>query len=162
MVWTRPDLAQALSMVSKYMSNPDRDHWQAINWILRYLKGIINKGIMFERQHRDACITGFVDSDYAGDLDKRQSTMGYVFNYGRGPVSWRSTLQSISALSTTKAEYMALTEAAKEAIWLKGLACDLGLQQRSVTVKCDRQSAICLAKNLIFHARTKHIEVRYH
>jgi len=57
---------------------------------------------------------------------------------------------------------MALTEAAKEAIWLKGLACDLGLQQRSVTVKCDRQSAICLAKNKVLHARIKHIEVRYH
>jgi len=71
-------------------------------------------------------------------------------------------LQSISALSTTEAEYMALTEAAKEAIWLKSLASDLGLQQRSVTVKCDSQSAICLAKNQLFHARTKHIEVRYH
>src|SRR3954470_23628131 len=71
-------------------------------------------------------------------------------------------LQSISALSITKAEYMALTEAAKEAIWLRGLASDLGLHQSFITVKCDRQSAICLAKNQVFHARTKHIKVRYH
>jgi len=71
-------------------------------------------------------------------------------------------LQSISALSTTEAEYMTLTEAAKEVIWLKGLACDLGLQQRSVIVKCDSESAICLAKNQEFYARTKHIEVHYH
>ena len=84
---------------------------------------------MFERQHGDACITGFVDSDYAGDLGKRgYTTGGYVFTCGGGPVSWRSMLQSISALSTIEAEYMALTEAAREAIWLKGLACDLGLQ----------------------------------
>jgi len=70
--------------------------------------------------------------------------------------------QSISALFTTEAEYMALTEAAKEAIWLKGLASDLDIQQRSVTVKCDSQSAICLAENQVFQARTKHIEVHYH
>ena len=62
------------------------------------------------------CITGFVDSDYAGNLEKRRSTMGYVFTCGGGPVSWRSMLQLISTLSTTEAEYMALTEAAKEAI----------------------------------------------
>ena len=79
MVCTRPNFAQALSVVSKYMSNPGRDHWQAVKWILRYLKGSRNKGIMFERQHGDACITGFIDSDYARDLDKHRSTMGYVF-----------------------------------------------------------------------------------
>jgi len=162
MVCTRPDLAQAMSVVSKYMSNPGREHWQAVKWIIRYLKGTRNKSIMFERQHDDACITGFVDSDYAGDLDKRRSTTGYVFTCGGGPVSWRSMLQKVSALSTTEAEYMALTEAAKEAIWLKGLASDLGLQQAFVTIQCDSQSAICLAKNQVFHTRSKHIEVRYH
>jgi len=70
--------------------------------------------------------------------------------------------QSVSALSMTEAEYMALTEVAKEVIWFKGLVSDLGLQKRSVTVKRDSQSAICLAMNQIFHARTKHIEVHYH
>jgi len=102
-----------------------------------YLKGTRNKGIMFKRQHGDVCITSFVDSDYARDLDKRRCTIGYVFTCGGGPVSWRSMLQSTSALSMTEAEYMALMGAAKEAIWLKDLACDLGLQQRSVTIKCD-------------------------
>ena len=114
MVCTRPDLAQALSVVSKYISNPGRDHWQAVKWIL---EGHKKDRHHVQRQHRDACITCFVDSDYVGDWDKRPTTE-YVFTYGGGPVSWISMLQSISALSTTEAEYMALTEAAKEAIWL--------------------------------------------
>src|SRR3954465_12004542 len=84
---TRPDLAQAMSVVSKYMANPRSVHWQAVKWILRYMKGTSNYGIMFERQRKGTCISGFVDSDYAGDLNKRRSTTGYVFTCGGGPVS---------------------------------------------------------------------------
>jgi hypothetical protein len=162
MICTRPDLAQALSIVSKYMSNPGKPHWQAVKWILRYLKGTKQLGIMFESKQEVACVAGYVDSDYAGDLDRRRSTTGYVFTCGGGPVSWKATLQVATTLSTTEAEYMALTEASKEAIWLNGLASGLGIQQESVVVKCDSQSAIHLAKNQVFHARTKHIDVRYH
>jgi hypothetical protein len=162
MICTRPDLAQALSVVSKYMSNPGKPHWQAVKWILRYLKGTKQLGIMFERKQEVACVAGYVDSDYAGDLDRRRSTTGYVFTCGGGPVSWKATLQAVTALSTTEAEYMALTEASKEAIWLNGLVSGLGIQQESVVVKCDSQSAIHLTKNPVFHVRTKHIDVRYH
>ena len=102
MVCTRSDLAQALTVVSKYMSNLGRDHWQAVKWILKFLKGTRNKGIMFERQHENTCITGFIDSDYARDLNKHQFTTGYIFTCVGGPVSWRSMLQSISALSMTE------------------------------------------------------------
>ena len=104
----------------------------------------------------------YVDSDYAGDLDKRRSTTEYVFTMAGGPVSWRSTLQSTVALSTTEAEYMAVTEAFKEAIWLHGLINDLGISQKHIRVFYDSQSAICLAKNSIHHAHTKHIDVRFH
>lgn len=107
MICTRPDLAQAVSVVSKYMSNPGKAHWDALKWILRYLKGTKGLGILFERKQEEACVAGFVDSDYAGDLDKRRSTTGYVFTCGGGPVSWRSMLQAVTALSTTEAEYMA-------------------------------------------------------
>ncbi|GMP35489.1 hypothetical protein CsSME_00007899 [Camellia sinensis var. sinensis] len=107
-------------------------------------------------------LEGYVDSDYAGDLDKRRSTTGYLFTLAKGPVSWRSTLQSTVALSTTEAEYMAVTEAFKEAMWLHGLIEDLGIVQKHVEVFCDSQSAICLAKNQVHHARTKHIDVRFH
>ena len=107
-------------------------------------------------------VVGYCDSDYAGDLDKRRSTTGYVFTLAKAPVSWKSTLQSTVDLSTTEAEYMAITEAVKEAIWLQGLLDDLGVGQKQVTMFCDSQSAIHLAKNQVYHARTKHIDVRYH
>uniref|UniRef100_A0A5B7BYT4 Reverse transcriptase Ty1/copia-type domain-containing protein n=1 Tax=Davidia involucrata TaxID=16924 RepID=A0A5B7BYT4_DAVIN len=163
MVCTRPDISHAVSMVSRYMHNPGKGHWQAVKWILRYIQGTVDVGLKFQKddstgQH----VIGYVDSDYAGDLDKRRSTTGYVFTLAGGPVSWRSTLQSTVALSTTEAEYMAVTEAFKEAIWLQGLIEDLGIVQEHIEVYCASQSAICLAKNQVHHARTKHIDVRFH
>ncbi|KAE8731263.1 hypothetical protein F3Y22_tig00002840pilonHSYRG00865 [Hibiscus syriacus] len=105
---------------------------------------------------------GYVDSDYACDLDNRRSTTGYVFTLGGGPICWKSTVQSVVALSTTEAEYMAAAEAAKEALWLTGLVKELGVQQGGVQLLCDNQSAIHLAKNQVYRARTKHIDVRFH
>ena len=85
-----------------------------------------------------------------------------MFTLAKAPVSWKYTLQSTVALSTTEAEYMAITEAVKEVIYLQGLLDDLGVGQKHVTVFCDSQSAIHLAKNQVYHARTKHIDARYH
>ncbi|KAM1046530.1 hypothetical protein PS2_025781 [Malus domestica] len=102
---------------------------------------------------------GYVDSDYACDLDGRKSTIGYVFTMAKGLVCWRSILQSSVSLSTTEA---AVAEAIKEAIWIHGLIRDLGVDQKQVEVHCDSQIAIYLAKYQIHHARTKHIDVRYH
>ncbi|KAJ4705295.1 Retrovirus-related Pol polyprotein from transposon TNT 1-94 [Melia azedarach] len=107
-------------------------------------------------------VTGFSDSDYAGDVDSRRSMTGYVFTLGSSVVSWKATLQPTVTLSTTEAEYMALIEAAKEGIWLKGLVSDLGLHHDQAIVYCDSLSAICLAKDQVHHERTKHIDVRYH
>ncbi|KAM2012453.1 hypothetical protein ACFX1T_024318 [Malus domestica] len=163
MVCTRPDISQAVSIVSRYMHNPGKGHWQAVKWILRYILGTVDVGLLFQQDKvTGQCVVGYVDSDYAGDLDKRRSTTGFVFTIAGGPVSWRSILQSTVALSTTEAEYMAVTEAIKEAIWLQGLPDDLGVQQDHVDVHCDSQSAIHLAKNQVHHARTKHIDVRFH
>jgi hypothetical protein len=164
MVCTRPDISQAVSMVSRYMHAPGKGHWQAAKWILRYILGTVDVGLKFERVDNglDQILIGYVDSDYAGDLDKRRSTTGYVFTLAGGPVSWRSTLQTTVALSTTEAEYMAVADAIKEAIWLHGLIEDLGILQKNVKVLCDSQSAIHLAKNQVHHARTKHIDVRFH
>ena len=163
MVCTRPDISHAVSIVSRYMHNPGKEHWQAVKWILRYIYGTVDVGLKFERNKADGNhLVGYVDSDFAGDLDKRRSTTGYVFTMAGGPICWRSTLQSTVALSTTEAEYMAVTEAFKEAIWLLGLTKDFGIVQENVKVFCDSQSAICLAKNQVHHGRTKHIDVRYH
>ncbi|KAH9684220.1 hypothetical protein KPL71_027928 [Citrus sinensis] len=126
MVCTRPDTSQTVSMVNRYMHNPGKNQWLAVKWILRYLYGTVDVGLLFKKDCGQQCV-GYCDSDFAGDLDKRRSTTSYVFTLGGDPVSWRSILQSTIALSTTEAEYMAATEAVKEAIWLKGLLGDLGV-----------------------------------
>ncbi|KAL5804929.1 hypothetical protein ACOSQ3_031729 [Xanthoceras sorbifolium] len=162
-VCTRPDISQAISVVSRYMHDPGKGHWQAVKWILRYLMDTVDVGLVFQRDNDDGqCVTGYVDSDYAEDLDKRRSTTNYVFTLAKGPVNWKSTLQSTVALSTTEAEYMAVSEAVKEAIWLQGLLEDLGSLQEHFNVYCDSRSAIHLAKHQVYHAHTKHIDVRLH
>jgi phosphoribosyl-AMP cyclohydrolase len=100
-------------------------------------------------------IHGFVDADWAGDLDRRRSTSGYVFNLFGGAISWMSKRQAVVALSTTEAEYMAATHASKEAVWLQRLCSGIGLVQQAVRLDCDSQSAIFLAKNPAYHSKTK-------
>ena len=144
------------------MANPSKVHWNAVKWILRYLNGTAGYGILFARQHGDNSMVGYVDSNYAGNIDDRRSATGYVFTLSEGPVCWRSTLQSLVAMYTTEAEYMAVAKAAKEALWLKGLVKELGLNQGGVQLHCDNQSAIYLAKHQVYHVSTKHIDVRFH
>ncbi|GJS90771.1 retrovirus-related pol polyprotein from transposon TNT 1-94 [Tanacetum coccineum] len=137
-----PDIAYVVSIVSRYLVNP---------------------GLVYGRdQGKHVDVDGFVDTDYAKDPDKGRSITGYVFMIHGCVVSWKATLQHVVALSTTEAEYMALTEAVKEIIWLKGLLIELGVNLRSVVVNYDNQSAIHLSRNAMFHERTKHINVRYH
>ncbi|GJX58475.1 hypothetical protein Tco_0289865 [Tanacetum coccineum] len=145
------------------LANPGKNHWEAVKWILKYLRGTTNVGLVYgtnRGNHVD--VTGFVDSDYAKDPDKGRSITGYAFLVQGCVVSWKATLQHVVALSTTEAEYMALTEAVKEAIWLRGLLEELGVELNTVAVNCDNQGAIHLSRNHVFHERTKHINVRYH
>ncbi|KAG8501075.1 hypothetical protein CXB51_003199 [Gossypium anomalum] len=107
-------------------------------------------------------VIGYVDTDFARDLDRRRSLTCYVITIGGCAISWKATLQTIVVFSTTEAEYMAITEACKEAIWLKGLFSELNEDLQISTVFCDSQSAIFLTKDQMFHDRTKHIDVRYH
>ncbi|KAL5825663.1 hypothetical protein ACOSQ3_021726 [Xanthoceras sorbifolium] len=160
MVCTRPDIAQAVGAVSRYMNNPGKIHWEAVKWILRYLRGTTNKTLCFKGG--DTTLTGYVDADLAGNVDIRKSTTGYVYTLGGTAVSWVSQLQKIVALSTTEAEYVAVTEASKEMVWLQSCLEELGKKQEDNVLYCDSQSAIHLAKNPSFHSRTKHIQLRYH
>ena len=163
MVCTRPDLAYAVSSVSRYMHNPGKDHWSAVKWIFRYLKGTSNIGLVFDRSKAATNgVIGYVDSDYGGDLDRRRSLSGYIFTLCNSAISWKATLQSIAALSTTEAEYISATEGVKEALWLRGLVNELGLSQDVLIVFCDSQSAIHLTKNSRYHDKTKHIDVKRH
>jgi ATP-binding cassette subfamily B (MDR/TAP) protein 1 len=160
MVCTRPDIAHAVGVVSRFASNPGKQHWEAVKWILRYLRGTAEVPVWFGRA--DLVVRGYVDADFAGDHDTRRSTTGYVYTLGSTAVSWVSRLQKLVTLSTTEAEYVAVTEAAKEMIWLKAFLGELGLKQENSVLFSDSQSAIHLAKNPVFHARTKHIDLRYH
>lgn len=112
MVGTRPDISQAIWVVSRYMACLGKAHWQAVKWILRYLRGTSNACLEFGRNANT--LVGFIDSDYAGDLDKRRLLTGYVFCLGGCAISWKATLQHVVALSTTKAEYMAMTGRSKK------------------------------------------------
>jgi hypothetical protein len=116
MVCTKLDISHAVGVVSRYMSNSDSEHWNAVRWILRYLVGTKDMALCYTGADIQLC--GFVDSDMAGDIDSRKSTTGYVFTLGGASISWVSRLQKIVALSTTEAEYVAAVEACKEMTWL--------------------------------------------
>ena len=107
-------------------------------------------------------MVGFVDSNFAGDLDRRRSIIGYVFALGGYAISQKASLQPIIALSTIEAEYIVVTEAIKEAIWQRGLFCELSLVHDVIVVHCDSQSTIYLTRDQMFHKRTKYIDMRYH
>ena len=160
MVCTRPDIAHAVGVVSRFLSNPGKQHWEAVKWIFRYLRRTFKLCLSFGREK--LVLEGYTDADMAGDLDGRKSTSGYLFTFAGGAVSWQSKLQKCVALSTTEAEYIAVTEAGKELVWIKTFFKELGMQQDEYVVYCDSQSAIDLSKNATYHSRTKHIEVRYH
>ncbi|KAH9727082.1 Integrase catalytic domain-containing protein [Citrus sinensis] len=160
MICTRPDIAQAVGAVSRYMANPGGEHWIGVKRILRYIKGTSDVTLCYEGS--EFTVKGYVDSDFAGDLDKRKSTTGYVFTLAGSAVSWVSKLQTVVALSTTEVEYMTATQVCKEAIWIQRLLEDLGHKQEKFFVYCDSQSALHIARNPTFHSRTKHIGVQYH
>ena len=103
-----------------------------------------------------------MNSDFGGDLDKRRSLTGYVFTLGGCAISWKSTLQSTVALSSTEAKYMAITEVIKEAIWLKTFLGEIASLDDPIMVFCDNQSVVHLTNDPMFHERTKHIDIRYH
>ncbi|CAN0898839.1 Retrovirus-related Pol polyprotein from transposon TNT 1-94 [Linum grandiflorum] len=160
MVCTRPDIAHAVGLVSRFLSNPGKTHWEAVKWIFRYLRGTSKLSLCYGAVK--PILEGYTDADMAGDFDSRKSTSGYVFTFSGGAISWQSKLQKCVALSTTEAEYIAAVEAGKEMLWLKRFLLELGLKQSEYVVFCDSQSAMDLSKNTMYHSRTKHIDVRYH
>ncbi|GJX34540.1 retrovirus-related pol polyprotein from transposon TNT 1-94 [Tanacetum coccineum] len=160
MICTRPDIAHAVGVMSRYIAEPGKKHWEAVKRILRYIKGTSDVALCYEES--GLTVKGYVDSDYAGDLDGSKSTTGYVFTLSGGIVSWVSKLQSVVAMSTTEAEYVAAAQASKEAVWLKMLLEELGHEQDNITLFCVNQSTLYLARNPAFHSKTKHIRVQYH
>lgn len=162
MVGTRPDIAYAVGAVSQFLSSPGEQHWQAVKRIFRYLRGTSHHMLLYGGTP-ELALTGHCDADWAGSVDDRRSTTGYVFTIAGGCVSWNSKKQATVALSTTEAEYMAAAQATKEAVWLRQLLADLGYElARPTVLHTDSQGCIALVKNPAFHNRTKHIDIQHH
>ena len=160
---TRPDLAAALSSLNQYSSNPSQEHWKAVKRVLRYIKGTLDYGLLYQSsQNGNVQLKGYVDADWGG-AETRKSISGYLFSLGNNLVSWASKRQATTALSTTEAEYVAASSAGQEAVWLRLLLQSLGFEQKKATViQEDNQGCIALSKNPKFHARTKHIDIKHH
>jgi hypothetical protein len=161
---TRPDITCAVGQLSQFLNNPSTTHMHAAKRVLRYLQGTSKLGITYRPP--PLRLQGYSDADWAGDLDTRRSTTGYVLMLNNGAIVWKSRRQPTVALSTMESEYMALTEATKELKWVRTLLAELGYSNgktdKPTDLFSDSQSAIALAKNPVSHARAKHIDLRHH
>ena len=162
-VCTRPDIAFAVGILGRYQSNPGMEHWRAAKKVLRYLQGTKEFMLTYKRSDHLEVI-GYSDSDFAGCLDSRKSTSGYVFLLAGGAISWRSTKQSLTASSTMEAEFVACFEATSQAIWLRGFITGLRVIDsisRPLRIYCDNSAAVFFSKNNKSGSRSKHINIKY-
>ena len=160
-VGTRPDIAFSVNFLSQFNNCNRKQHWFAAKRILRYLRGTTKLGITYKKS--SSKLEGFVDADWAACTHDRRSYTGFVFTLANGAVTWEVKKQRTVALSTTEAEYMGLTEAAKEAMYLHRFLKQVEVgNQEVIQIYNDNQGAQKMAKNPVFHSRTKHIDIRHH
>jgi hypothetical protein len=160
-VVSRPDTAFAVGVLSQFMQNPGQAHWEGVKRVIGYLNTTKDLWLTFGGNKR-TLLEGYCDADWASQ-PHHHLISGYSFHYGVGAVSWSSKKQNIVTLSSTEAEYVAETHAAKEDIWLRSFIREIvGKDRDPLTIMADNQGAIALAKDNKFHSRTKHIDLRYH
>jgi hypothetical protein len=157
---TRPDITYAVQTVSRFSKNPGQPHWEAVKRIFRYLKGTKEFWLTYGGQQKE--LKGYADAD-GSMAEDRHAISGYAFLLHGGAVSWAAKRQEIVSLSTTESEYVAVTHASKEALWLRSLISQLfDIALEPTTLFSDNQSAIALTKDHQYHPRTKHIDIRFH
>lgn len=160
-VGTRPDISYAVNSLSQFNNGFGKEHCNAVKRILRYLKGTVDLGLKYTPSNDSIC--GYADADWAGCLKDRKSYTGYAFKIANAATSWESRKQQTVALSSTEAEYMALADSAKEAMHVRRFVSEATWSQiKMITIFNDNQGSQQLAKNPVFHSRTKHIDVRHH
>jgi hypothetical protein len=159
-VFTRPDIAYAVSQAGQSSADPTDDDLQRVKRVLRYLSGHQDYQVRFDKDG-DGKVVGYCDADWAESVS-RHSTSGFIFFFGGGPISWASRKQSVIALSSTEAEYISLSTAAQEAAFIAQLLRDFGYDHGPIEIFCDNQGAIKLSDSTGTKARTKHIDVRFH
>uniref|UniRef100_A0A2N9IZW0 Integrase catalytic domain-containing protein n=1 Tax=Fagus sylvatica TaxID=28930 RepID=A0A2N9IZW0_FAGSY len=161
LTFTRPDISFSIHQVCQYMSAPTTIHFAAAKRILRYLRGTLFHGIAFHPG--PLTLSAYTDADWAGDPDDRRSTSGYLVYLGSNPITWSAKKQPTVSRSSTESEYRALAIASAELCWIRALLKDLGIYlSQPPLLWCDNVSALAIASNPVFHARTKHIEVDFH
>lgn len=157
LVHTRPDIAYAVGIVSRFMERPTVMHLNAVKRIIRYVKGTLEFGLVYSRENGNNILTGYSDSDLAGHIEDRKSTSGMAFYLNDSLITWVSQKQKFVALSSCEAEFMAATAAACQGIWLRNLLSQVTDESVGpVILYIDNKSAIDLAKNPMFHGRSKH------
>ena len=164
MLCTRPDVSQALSVTSRYQSNPGLQHWIAVKNILKYLRRTKDTFLVFGGES-ELRVKSYTDASFQTDPDDFKSQSGFVYILNGGAISWKSSKQDTVADSTTEAEYIAASEAAKEGCWIKKFVEELGVVSTIVDpieLYCDNNGAIAQAKEPRSHQRSKHVLRRYH
>lgn len=159
-VGTRPDISHAVSALSQFNDCHGEQHWIAAKRVLRYLAKTRDLGLLYSKSDDPAAM--FVDADWGNCIVDRKSYTGYAFIMSGAAVSWESRKQPTVALSSTEAEYMALSDATKEALYMKRLLGDFGKKLGAVPLRNDNIGAQKLVSNPMFHSRTKHIDIRHH
>ncbi|XP_050895544.1 secreted RxLR effector protein 161-like [Lathyrus oleraceus] len=162
-VCARPDIAFAVGILGRYQSNPGMDHWKAAKKVLRYLKGTKDYMLMY-RQTNNLDVIGYSDSDFAGCVDSRKSTSGYIFLMADGAISWISTKQTLVATSTMEAEFVSCFEATSHGVRLKSFISGLRIMDsisKPLKIFCDNSTAVFMAKNNKSGGRSKHIDIKY-
>lgn len=159
-VLSRPDIAYSVSYLSQFNNCHNESHWKQAKRVLRYFKQTKNYDLKFVKDNED--LESFVDADWGGNSFDRKSYTGFCFKLSGSAVSWESRKQRTVALSSTEAEYMALSEASKEAIYLRNILSEITGLNNCVRLYNDNQSARKLSINPMFHNRSKHIDIRHH
>ncbi|GJU83213.1 retrovirus-related pol polyprotein from transposon TNT 1-94 [Tanacetum coccineum] len=158
---SRPDLVFAVCMCARYQAKPTKKHLEAIKRIFRYLKGTINMGLWYPKDNAMS-LTAYADADHAGCQDSRRSTSGSAQFLGDRLVSWSSKKQRSTAISTTEAEYIAMSGCCAQILWMRSQLKDYGFLFNKIPLYCDNKSAIALSCNNVQHSRSKHIDIRHH
>ncbi|GJR47336.1 hypothetical protein Tco_1315439 [Tanacetum coccineum] len=155
------DLQFAICMCARYQARPTEKHLNAVKRIFRYLKGTVHRGLWYPKDSSFA-LTAFADADHAGCQDTRRSTSGSIQLLGDRLVSWSSKRQKSAAISSTEAEYIALSGCCAQVLWMRSQLIDYGFGFNKIPMYCDNKSAIALCCNNVQHSRSKHIYTGFH
>ena len=161
MLGTRPDIAFTITKLAQFSANPSKDHLNKALYICRYLVGTPTYQLMYDGASGQG-ISACTDSDWASDNSTRRSQSGYFVKLAKGLISWTSRAQKTIALSSTEAEYMALSDCSRQVVWMHTLLGELGYHLLPIPICGDNQGSIFIASNPVTEKRSKHIDIRYH